>query len=725
MKNIVVFASGEGTNLQVLIEAAKAGKINGEIRLVVSSRKGAGSLKRAERENIPNLAVSPKDFDSSQKREERLLKLCEEHRVDLICLAGYMLKLGPAFVRKYENRIMNVHPALLPAFGGKGMYGMRVHEAVIKSGAQVSGATVHFVNENYDSGPIIIQKAVNLLKNDSPETLAERISRVEHFIYQKAVGLFCDGALEVKNGKVFIKDKRCGGIKRALLSVSDKTGIVDFAKKLYELKIEIVSTSGTYKLLKEAGLPAVSLEALTGFPEIMGGRVKTLNPFVHGAILADPDDEKHREDAANLLADRVDMVVVNLYPFLKTAEAEKAWSKKLMENIDIGGVTLLRAGAKNYKNVVVVSSPRDYENVALEIAKKRDLSAEKRKELALKAFARTNEYETAIYAKLGGKEGNETGPDGGFPEKLRLNLNKIFQLRYGENPHQKSAFYSLKEKSPFRQVWGKQLSYNNLLDAYGSWKAAMEFETPAAAVFKHSTPCGMGTGKTADESLERAWNCDPLSAFGGIIALNRPVDGASAQFISKKFVEVVCAPSFKKEALEILKNKKNLRLVEWAENPAAPFTAKSLGNEFLLQEEDEEPPPKDWKVATLKKPAPEETRALKFAWAAVKHVKSNAIVLASENQTVGIGAGQMSRVDASFMAAHKYSQFLAKNDRPAVLVMASDAFFPFPDAVREAAKAGITSAVQPGGSVRDEEVIKAADGLGISMVFTGRRHFRH
>ncbi len=722
MKNIVVFASGEGTNLQTLIDSVNAGSIKGRIALVISSKNNAGALKRARQANIPCETANPKDFPTPEKYDEHLTTLCQQHKADLLCLAGFMLKLGHKLLSTYENRIINVHPALLPAYGGKGYYGMKVHEAVLAAGAKLSGATIHYVTEVYDSGPIIMQQTVPVFADDTPETLAKRVGAVEHALYPKAAALYCEDRLQLKGRMVHIlppaTDKK---IKRALISLSDKTGAVDFARELAAAGIEIVSTSGTYKLLKDTGLPVRPLETLTGFPEMLDGRVKTLHPMVHGGILFKREDAAHTEAVLKFGIEPIDMVVVNLYPFEETAKKAAAWSEELIENIDIGGVALLRAAAKNYKSVAVISSPADYAPVLAALKEHSGaLPIELLKELAVKAFRHTGAYDTAICKELAGPAAG-----GKFPARLETGLNKIYDLRYGENPHQAGALYSRGEKLPFTQLQGKELSFNNILDAYGSYQTVINFKKPAAVIFKHVTPSGCGAGDDIMQAFERAWNGDPLSAFGGIIALNRPLDGKIAGFLAKKFVEVICAPAFDAAALEIFAKKTNLRLLRWDAAIGANLLFRSVGGEVLVCDDDTGLLGDKWEVPTRRKPSEEEEEALRFAWTAAKYVRSNAIVLADEHQTVGIGAGQMSRVDSVFMAGHKYAAFLKDNPRPRTMVMASDAFFPFPDALEEGVKLGATAIIQPGGSVKDKEVIAAADALGVAMVLTGMRHFRH
>lgn len=730
MKNIAVFASGEGTNLQAIMDAAAGGAIDGRVALVVSNRPEAGALKRARSAGIPAFAAGLNGFKSPADHDRRLTELCLEHKADLVCLAGYMLKLGPEMLATFENRLMNVHPALLPSFGGKGMYGMKVHSAVLAAGARVSGATVHFVTEKYDTGPIISQAAVGISALDTPETLAGKVGALEHVIYPKAVALFCRNLLKVEEGRVRVL-RQAGPegarVRRALISVSDKTGAADFARGLSKLGVEIVSTSGTYKLLKEAGVPVRALETMTGFPEMLDGRVKTLHPLVHGGILYRRDNPAHVSAALENGIEPIDLVAVNLYPFAETAKKAAPWSEELIENIDIGGPAMLRAAAKNYTHVAAVTDPADYPRVIKAVEENGGvIPAELKKELALKTFGHTGDYDTTVFRELS-KNGAVAGAPAAekFADEFALKLNKIAGLRYGENPHQACALYSTETKLPFVQLQGKELSYNNILDSYGSYQAALEFDTPAAVIFKHVTPCGMGAGEDLVEAFDRAWQTDPQSAFGGIIAVNRKLDARIAEFLSRKFVEVICAPDFDDAALAIFAKKAGLRLLKWEDFPKDRLVFKSVGRELLISEDDAKLLGDKWEVPTARKPSAAEDEALKFAWTAVKYVRSNAIVLAASGRTVGIGAGQMSRVDSVHMAGYKYEDFLKRCPKPAALVMASDAFFPFPDSVETAAGLGVTAVIQPGGSVRDAEVIAAADRLGLAMVLTGIRHFRH
>ncbi|BBB33648.1 phosphoribosylaminoimidazolecarboxamide formyltransferase / IMP cyclohydrolase [Thermotomaculum hydrothermale] len=507
----------------------------------------------------------------------------------------------------------------------------------------------------------------------------------------------------------------------ALISVSDKNGIVDFAKKLENLGFEIVSSGGTFKVLKDAGLNPVKVSDITGFPEILDGRVKTLHPKIHGGILVDMRKESHREELKKHGINNFEIVCVNLYPFKETVKKTDDVDE-IIENIDIGGPTLLRASAKNFYSVAVVVDPDDYSKVVEEIEKNGEVSLDTRKKLALKALSHTASYDIAISSFFNRMLENK------FPERLFLEYNLENTLRYGENPHQQAAFYSEPdfrndELPALKKLQGKELSYNNLMDSDAAIEMVREFDEPACVIVKHANPCGIGRdNESLKIAFERAHSTDPMSAFGGIIALNREVDGELASLITKNFVEVVIAPSFTKEARGIFSKKKNLRLIQLPINSEKYpyFNIKRVRGGILLQDADTiEEDRSNWNVVTEAKPDEETFKALEFAWKVVKHVKSNAIVFCKENETLGIGAGQMSRVDSVKIAVMKANKDLNGS------VLASDAFFPFRDSIDEAAKIGVKAVIQPGGSIRDKEVIEAANEHGIAMVFTGIRHFRH
>jgi phosphoribosylaminoimidazolecarboxamide formyltransferase / IMP cyclohydrolase len=516
-------------------------------------------------------------------------------------------------------------------------------------------------------------------------------------------------------------------IARALLSVTDKTGIVDFAQCLARHSVELVSTGGTARTLRDAGLVVREVADLTGFPEMLDGRIKTLHPKVHGGILYRRGVQEHRDQASKHGIEPIDMVVVNLYAFEKTAANPDAKFEDIIENIDIGGPAMVRSAAKNFEDVAVVTSATDYGFLADEMDLNRGmLSRETRWRLAQQAFATTGSYDTAIANALERLEPSHPGlplrTTDEFPQMLRIAYPLAQSLRYGENPHQRAALYRDNSGAGIaaaQQLQGKELSYNNLVDLDACWDLAQEFEEPSCAIIKHTNPCGVATGTNLLEAYRKALVADPVSAFGGVIGVNREVNGDTAEEMAALFVEAIAAPSFTEDALVRFSSKKNLRLI--VVRPAqGERMLKQISGGMLMQDADN---PKlsvtDLKVATQRPPTEEELNALLFAWSVVKHVKSNAIVYARDGQTVGIGAGQMSRVDAARFGAMKAVLPLKGT------VAASDAFFPFPDGLEVVAQAGATAVIQPGGSVKDKEVIAAADRLGLAMVFTGIRHFRH
>ncbi len=516
-------------------------------------------------------------------------------------------------------------------------------------------------------------------------------------------------------------------VKRALVSVSDKTGLVEFAKGLSELGIEIISTGGTLAKLKQAGIQAVSVSTFTGAPEILGGRVKTLHPKVHAGILFRRGLEEDETEIATHEYKAVDMVAVNLYPFEKTVAKEGVTDAEAIEKIDIGGPTMVRAAAKNFDGVLVLTDPSDYRKV-LEVLKENGGVTTKdfRREMAGKAFAMTSRYEKAIAAYFSG----ETGAGGGLEAGINFNYKLKQSLRYGENPHQQAAFY-VDEKfagpslSRAEQLAGKELSFNNIADLDACLDILLDFKEPFACVLKHANPCGAATGKAIAEAYKEAYESDPLSAFGSIIGLNRTVDMAVAQLLHEThFVECILAPDYEPEALAMLEKKKTRRLLRLPEitkgRPSGEMYAKFVRGGVLYQGSDDHVViPAELKVVTKRKPTEAELEALLFAWRVVKHTKSNAIVLAKGTATVGIGMGQTSRVDAGFLAVKR------AGDRAKGAVMASDAFYPMPDGVEVGTNAGVTAIIQPGGSKGDEEAIAAADKAGAAMVFTGIRHFKH
>jgi phosphoribosylaminoimidazolecarboxamide formyltransferase / IMP cyclohydrolase len=512
-------------------------------------------------------------------------------------------------------------------------------------------------------------------------------------------------------------------VQRAILSVTDKAGLVEFARELQRLGVDLVSTGGTAKLLRESAIPVKDISELTGFPEMLDGRVKTLHPKVHGGILHRRSVAEHRKTVAEHGIPPIDMVVVNLYAFEKTAAKPGVAFEQIIENIDIGGPSMIRSAAKNFEDVAVVTSPSDYAAIAEELKTNGgELSRETKWKLAQKAFATTAAYDSAIASTLGQISPNGAAAQAGFPAVLRLSYKKAMDLRYGENPHQKAALYADNSNAGIahgRQLQGKELSYNNLVDLQACWDLAQEFDKPAVAIIKHTNPAGCSTADNLADAYRKALETDPVSAFGGVIGVNRHIDGETAAEMAKLFLEAIAAPGFDATAREAFSKKKNLRLVEVTPAPPGPVI-KNVSGGVLVQDPDVYAlNDSELKVVSQRQPTPEEMRALKFAWIVCKHVKSNAIVYARDGQTVGVGAGQMSRVDSAKIGAMKAVLPLQGT------VAASDAFFPFPDGVEEIARVGATAVIQPGGSVRDQEVIDTANRLGLAMVFTGVRHFRH
>ncbi len=508
---------------------------------------------------------------------------------------------------------------------------------------------------------------------------------------------------------------------RVLISVTDKTGVADFARGLAALGAELISTGGTAKLLREAQIPVRDVSEVTSFPEMLDGRVKTMHPKITGAILAIRGNAEHMAALAEHGIEPIDMVVVNLYQFEKIAARKDAKLEELIENIDIGGPTMIRSAAKNWQDVAIVTAASDYAPLLEELRASGSLSRETKWKLAQQAFLTTAEYDRAISRKLAqiGLEGEL--PQEVVPAVLDIRAPRRMSLRYGENPHQQAALYATGAAgiAGAEQLHGKELSYNNLVDLDACWQLVCEFAGPAAAIIKHTNPAGCAEQATLVEAYRKALECDPVSAFGGVIGLNREVDAETATELAKLFVEAVAAPAYSGAALEILKAKKNLRLVV-ATKPTDPIVVKSISGGYLAQSTDTETFRRETAmVQTERQPTAEEWVALEFGWKVVKHVKSNAIVYTRAGQTVAVGAGQMSRVDSVNIAAMKAHLPVEGS------VVASDAFFPFPDGLEQAVKHGATAFIQPGGSVKDADVIAAANRLGVAMVFTGVRHFRH
>src|SRR5688500_10258496 len=701
-----VLAAGGGTNLQAIIDAGLP------VAVVVTDRPGVAALDRAASAGIPTAVV-----DRAEHLPDRLsftnaiVEALTAHDVDLVAMAGFMTVLAEPIFEAFPDKVVNTHPSLLPSFRGA----HAVADA-LAAGAKVTGCTIHLATIEVDDGPILAQEAVPIHADDDEDTVHERIKAVEHRLYPEVLaGLVADGAtagataLAATGADEDVELSADGPVpvRRALLSVYDKTGLLDFARGLADLGVTLLASGGTATALADAGIPVTPVESVTGAPEMLGGRVKTLHPRIHGGILADRGQPSHRAYLAAQGIEPIDLVVVNLYPFLE---------RPSIETIDIGGPTMVRAAAKNHAWVGVVTDPARYDAVLAELrADSGRLSAATRRDLALEAFAHTAGYDAAIVRWL------DPEP---LPRHLVIPLEKVATLRYGENPHQAGARYRDRLGSGWLdgmvQHGGKELSFINLLDSEAAWRLVNSFDVPACVIVKHANPCGVALGATPAEAYRKAFDCDSLSAFGGVVALNRPLDEETAAAIGEVFTEVVLAPEFAPAARQALAGKKNLRLLECPSPGPAGLDLRRAGGGFLVQETD--PPDEDrstWKVVTKVAPTDAQIDDLAFAMKVCAATGSNAIVLARDGVAYGIGAGQQSRVHSAEMAAKK------ADGRARGGVCASDAFFPFRDGVDTAVAAGATAIVQPGGSVSDDKVIAAADEAGIAMVFTGRRHFRH
>lgn len=709
---IAILASGNGTNFEVLTKKFQAGEIPGTEALMFCNHPNAPVIKRAQRLGIPYETFSVKECGSKQAYESRLLKVLKEYKIDFIILSGYLRVVGSTILNEYPDSIVNLHPALLPKYPGLNSIA-RAFEDYQRGLIDKTGVTVHFIDARLDHGPIIAQKAVPIYPDDTEETLETRVHETEHELFPMAVS-------EVIQKRM----KRGNKVKRALVSVSDKTNLVPFVKGLVENHYEIISTGGTKKKLDEAGIKTISVEEITGFPEILDGRVKTLNPYIHGGLLAERDKPEHMKTLEKLNIHTIDLVCVNLYPFKQTIEKPNVELADAIENIDIGGPSLLRAASKNYASVTVVTDQADYDRVLKEITENGDTNLKTRAELAAKVFRTTAAYDALIAEYLTKQTGLED------PEKLTLTYDLKQKMRYGENSHQKAWLYedALPKKFSIlqaEQLHGKKLSYNNIKDADEALRAIREFQAePTVVAMKHMNPCGIGRGKTLEEAWDRAYEADSISIFGGVIALNRQVDLATAKKMHKIFLEIVIAPGFDDDALAVLEKKKNIRLLQLDfshENEPVRYETVSVMGGLLMQEQDVlNENVADWKCVTDVKPTEQQLKTMMFALKAVKHTKSNAIVVANNERTLGVGAGQPNRIDSAKIAVKHAGEAI---DNTAV--MSSDAFFPFGDCVEYAGKHGIKAIVQPGGSVRDQESIESANKYGIAMVFTGYRHFRH
>ena len=741
---IGVGVSGTGSNLRALATAAARGELGGEIVLVFADR-ACPALAWAAEQGIETALVPGGD-------DKALAATLDAVGVDVVVLAGYMRIVGPAVVAGRAGRILNTHPSLLPAFPGA----HAVADA-LAHGVTLTGCTVHLVDGTLDGGPIVSQESVAILPDDDAESLHTRIRAVEHRLLPRAVAFMLAGALMVgPDGRHVVVDlERADAVlpspRRALLSVSDKAGLVVFASGLVRAGFELVSTGGTARALRDAGLPVTEVAALTGFPEMLDGRVKTLHPRVHGGILADRRLADHRRQLLAAAIAPFELVVVNLYPFATAAERPDITFDELVEEIDIGGPSMVRAAAKNHANVTIVTSPARYDTVLAALVEEGSVGTGLRAALAVEAFRHTAAYDARIaevlpdrMARAGVALPDEPGLPGAsdpYPASLTVVLEKVESLRYGENPHQPAARYrrpgSGPDGGPFATggspVQGKALSYNNVLDAAAAATLGRTLRGPGVVIVKHTNPCGAAERATLLEAWQAALAGDPVSAFGGVVALTRPVDRAVAEALVSIFLEVVVAPAFDEAALIVLAGKPNLRLVvdpelardEPGPDPDPTGSIRSAGGAILVTAPDTVPDdPATWTVVTHRPPTATERVDLDLAWRLVRGVSSNAIVLVKDGRLIGLGSGQVSRVDAARGAVEKARRF-AGDEALRGSSCASDAFYPFADALEACLDAGVSAFVQPGGSLRDAEVIAAADAAGAAMLITGVRHFRH
>jgi phosphoribosylaminoimidazolecarboxamide formyltransferase/IMP cyclohydrolase len=735
---IAVGVSGTGSNLRALHAASVRGELGGDIVLVIADRP-CPALDWAAEQGI-DTALVPDGDDAA------LADVLTGPSPDLVVLAGYMRIVGPTVLEAFVGRIINTHPSLLPSFPGA----HAVRDA-LAHGVAVTGVTIHLVDETLDGGPILAQEAVPVLPGDDEASLRARIQAVEHRLLPRVAALMLAGAVAVDaDGRVAIDLERADAAapmpRRALLSVSDKTGLVELGRALVARGFELVSTGGTARTLRDAGLPVTDVAAVTGSPEMLDGRVKTLHPRVHGGLLADRRLPDHRRQLIGAGIAPFELVVVNLYPFAAALERPGITVDELIEEIDIGGPSMVRAAAKNHANVAVVTSPERYEAVIDALDGPGGLDDELRRSLALEAFAHTAAYDARIASELPGRfagAGLVAPSDDPYPASLSVALEKVETLRYGENPHQPAARYRRPgstladglfgvERAPLQ---GKTLSYNNVLDAAAASALGRALRGPAVVIVKHTNPCGAAERSSLLAAWSGALEADPISAFGGVVALTREVDRAVAEALTSIFLEIVVAPSYTAEALEVLARKPNLRVLIdellasdepiASGSPSPTGSIRTAGGAVLVTAPDiVTDVATTWTCETRRAPTPEEQLDLDLAWRLVRGVTSNAIALVRERRLIGIGSGQTSRVDAARQAVAKAHAILGRASTVGA-ACASDAFYPFPDAVEACLDAGVRAFAQPGGSVRDADAIAAVDGAGGTMLITGVRHFRH
>jgi phosphoribosylaminoimidazolecarboxamide formyltransferase/IMP cyclohydrolase len=751
---IAVGVSGTGSNLRALVAAAARGELGGDVVIVFADRECA-ALDWAAEQGIETVLVPGGD-------DVVLAQTLAAVSPDAIVLAGYLRIVGPAVLATFDGRIVNVHPSLLPSFPG--LHGVR---DALAAGVAVTGVTVHLVDATLDGGPIIAQEAVTVLPGDDEESLLARLHAVEHRLLPAAIANVLAGAISVPAGArrahldPAVVDRAVPIPRRALLSVSDKSGLAALGRGLVARGWELVSTGGTARTLREAGLPVTDVAAVTGFPEMLDGRVKTLHPRVHAGLLADRRRVDHREALIAAGIAPFDLVVVNLYPFAEAARKPELSFDELVEEIDIGGPSMVRAAAKNHASVAIITSPARYDAILAALDEHGEVPLGLRSALAVEAYRHTAAYDARIAAELPGRmhaagidlpdEPGLPTSDDPYPPSLTISMDKVDTLRYGENPHQPAARYRRSDREPAAvdgpfatdrpPLQGKALSYNNVLDASAAAAVARLMRGPAVVIMKHTNPCGAAERDNLLDAWEAALAGDPVSAFGGVVSVTGVVDRALAERLTSIFLEVVVAPRFDDEAREVLARKPNLRLVL---DPSIDASAdrigrsagsllavdyvgsfRTAGGAVLVTAPDTLPDdPRGWTCTTSRQPTVRERADLDLAWRLCRSVVSNSIVLVRDGMLVGLGSGQVSRVDACRQAVEKARQFQGEVGARGA-VAASDAFFPFPDGPEVLLEGGVTAIVQPGGSVRDAEVLVAVEAAGAAMLVTGTRHFRH
>lgn len=708
---IVVLASGGGSLLQALLDAQTAGRLPAQIVAVGSDRPEAPALDRAHRAGIDTF-VRP--LENSADRNAWDTALAEDvaaHHPDLVVSAGFMKILGAPFLQQFGGRIINTHPAPLPQFPGS-----HAVRDVLAAGVPESAATVIWVDAGIDTGEIIASIPVPVLPGDDEETLHERTKVVERELLIATIRRLAGEGPELQQPEA----RR--PIKRALVSVYDKSGLIDLGRALEAAGVEIVSTGSTAGALETAGVPVTRVEKVTGFPECLDGRVKTLHPKIHAGLLGDMSKENHRAQLEELAIQPFDLLVSNLYPFAETV-ASGAQPAACIEQIDIGGPAMVRSSAKNHASVAVITSPQQYPQLMTAL-KAGGFTLAERQALAGQAFIHTATYDVQVASWMSGAF--NSGHDS-FPNWFGGTWAKVADLRYGENSHQPAAIYRNSAGpgglAAAVQHGGKEMSFNNYVDASAARRAAYDFTEPCVAIIKHANPCGIAVGADVAEAHRKAHACDPTSAFGGVIATNRPVSVELAQQIAPIFTEVVVGPAYEDGALEILQGKKNLRILEAGAPVREGLEVRDIDGGILLQRPDflegVGDDPLMWTLV-CGEPADEATLAdLAFAWRACRAVKSNAILLAAGGASVGVGMGQVNRVDSCRLAVQR------AGERAQGAVAASDAFFPFADGLQILIDGGVRAVVHPGGSIRDAEVTEAAKAAGLTMYHTGTRHFAH